>query len=133
MDLPYVDGFLLAIPKQNLEAYKEMATTGARIWMKHGALDYKECVGEDVMPQAPEGTPADMEGPGQFPTLLDLKEEVAVFSFIVFKSRAHRDEVNAKVMADPEMSPEQYANTPMPFEMSRMYYGGFQTIVDGNA
>ena len=128
--MPYVDGFVIAIPKKNLEDYKKMAEKGRDIWMKHGAVDYKECVGEDMNPNMDEiGVDENMKA-GTFPQLVNAKEaEVVVFSYIVFKSRAHRDEVNAKVMSDPEMSPEAFKDKPMPFEMNRMCYGGFESIV----
>jgi uncharacterized protein YbaA (DUF1428 family) len=117
--MSYVDGFVIPVPKKNLKTYARMARQGAKMWMKHGALDYRECVGDDLQPKW--GMP--------FPKLLKLKPgETAVFSYIVFKSRAHRDRVNAKVMKDPEMtgSPQE-----MPFDMKRMVYGGFKTLVEG--
>jgi len=115
--MQYVDGYVLPVPKKNLKAYARMARLGKRMWMKHGALDYKECVGDDLTPKW--GTP--------FSQPLKLKPgETAVFSYIVFKSRAHRDRVNAKVMKD-------MANvaTPkdMPFDVKRMVYGGFKVLV----
>ncbi len=89
----YVDGYVLPVPKKNLKAYIRMAQMGKRMWRKHGALDYKECVGEDVKPKW--GCP--------FPRMMKLKPgETVVFSYIVFKSRAHRDRVNAKVMKEME-------------------------------
>ncbi|QQR54996.1 DUF1428 domain-containing protein [Candidatus Peregrinibacteria bacterium] len=130
---PYVDGFVLAIKKDKLDAYKQMASLGGKIWMKHGALAYYECVGEDMTPpqmEMPEDHP-DMGKMMTFPEMLKTSvEEVPVFSFIIFKSREHRDEVNAKVMADPEMSPEQYKDMEMPMDMNRMAYGGFQSFVN---
>lgn len=130
---PYVDGFVLAVKKDKLDSYKEMASLGGRIWMKHGALAYYECVGEDMtLPQMdmPEGH-AEMGRAMTFPELAKTNEdEVPVFSFIIFESREHRDEVNAKVMADPEMSPEQYEGKEMPFDMNRMAYGGFSSFVN---
>ncbi len=133
---PYVDGFVLAIKKDKLEDYKTMATLGGKVWMKHGALAYYECLGEDLTPphmDMPEGAPA-MPKMMTFPEMLHTKEdEVPVFSFIVFRSREHRDEVNAKVMADPEMSPEQFKDMEMPMEMDRMAYGGFQSFVNHQA
>lgn len=130
---PYVDGFVLAIKKDKLDAYKEMASLGGKIWMKHGALAYYECVGEDMTPpqmEMPEGH-SDMGKMMTFPEMLKTSaEEVPVFSFIVFNSREHRDEVNAKVMADPEMSPEEYKDMEMPLDMNRMAYGGFQSFVN---
>lgn len=119
----YVDGFVLPVPKANLEAYKQMASTAAVVWKEHGALDYKECVLEH----------ARIEGMFSFLDLAGAKEdETVVFAFIVYKSRAHRDEVNAKVMADPrlnEMCPDKNPAAAMPFDITRMAYGGFQTIV----
>ena len=117
--MSYVDGFVIPVPKKNLKAYTRMARQGARMWMKHGALDYKECVGDDL--QVKWGLP--------FPSLLKLKPgETVVFSYIVFKSRAHRDRVNAKVIKEMEK-----ASPPkeMPFDMKRMVYGGFKTLVEG--
>ena len=113
----YVDGYVLAVPKKNLKAYASMAELGAKMWMKHGALDYKECVGEDLKTRW--GT--------SFSKMMQLKPgETVVFSYIVFKSRAHRDRVNAKVMKEMEkMSPKE-----MPFDMKRMVYGGFKVLVD---
>lgn len=130
---PYVDGFVLAIKKDKLDEYKEMASLGGRIWMKHGALAYYECLGEDMAPSQME-MPEECSGMMTFPAMLKTSaDEVPVFSFIVFSSREHRDEVNAKVMADPEMNPEQYAGKEMPFDMNRMAYGGFQSFVNHQA
>ncbi len=123
--MKYVDGYVLVVPKKNLEAYKKMATGAGKVWMKHGALDYKECIGEDLKP--------DMGGMKvtTFPVALKLKPtELAVFSYIVYKSRKHRDQVNAKVMKDPFMNNSNYKDKPMPFDMARMLYGGFEVIVD---
>src|SRR3954469_18294252 len=90
----YVDGFVLVVPKNKVESYKKMARWGEKLWKKHGALDYKECVADDM--RAKFGLP--------FPKLTKTKSgEVVVFSFITFKSRKHRDDVNKKVMADPVM------------------------------
>ncbi len=114
----YVDGFVIPILKKNLPAYRRMAREGGELWMKHGALEYKECVAED--PRAPWALP--------FPKMLKLKKgETVVFSFIVFKSRAHRDKVNAKVMKEV---PADMQGAKMPFDPKRMAYGGFTTIVD---
>lgn len=119
----YVDGYVIVIPKKNLEAYKKMATVGAKVWMKYGALDYKECVIEDAKPPhvvLPFGKLANAG-----------KNETVVFSYILYKSRAHRDMVNKKVMKDPMMDQKKWENKPMPFDMKRMAYGGFEVIVDG--
>jgi uncharacterized protein YbaA (DUF1428 family) len=117
--MSYVDGFLLPMPKKNVAAYRRIAAKAGKVWREHGALDYKECVGDDL--QSKCGIP--------FPKLAKLKSsETVVFAYIVFKSRAHRDRVNAKVMKDPRianMSPEK-----MPFDVKRMVYGGFKVIVD---
>ena len=114
--MSYVDGFLIPVPKKNLAAYKKMATLGKKMWLKYGALDYKECVGDDLEPQW--ALP--------FPKQMKLKKgEVPVFSFIIYKNRKHRDAVNKKVMANMgEMSQK------MPFDMKRMAYGGFAVLVE---
>lgn len=120
--MTYVDGFVIPMPKKNLAAYKKMAAQGAAAWKKHGALEYFECVGDDLSPKGMPGMKITT-----FPTLAKVKAgETVVFAFIVYKSKAHRDAVNKKVMK--EMS----AQTPpatMPFDMKRMAYGGFKTIV----
>jgi uncharacterized protein YbaA (DUF1428 family) len=116
----YVDGYVLVVPKKNLQAYRRMAQKAGRTWRKYGALDYKECVGEDLKSKC--GTP--------FPQMLKLKPgETVVFAYVVFKSRAHRDQVNAKVMSDASLTADMQ-NMPMPFDMKRMVYGGFKVIVD---
>jgi uncharacterized protein YbaA (DUF1428 family) len=121
----YVDGFLIVVPRHKLDAYRTMAEEGREIWLKHGAIDYKECVGDDLNPKM-----GDME-PLSFPALTKLAaDEVLIFSFIVYNSRQHRDEVNAKVMSDPAMSPERMKDMPMPFDMKRFSYGGFEVLVD---
>jgi uncharacterized protein YbaA (DUF1428 family) len=129
--MKYVDGFLIVVPTDKLDQYRKMAEEGRDVWMKHGALDYKECVGEDLQPKM-EGMEG-MEGMETlpFPTLTGLAaNESLIFSFIVYHSRKHRDEVNAKVMSDPAMSPEVMKDKPMPFDMKRFSYGGFEVIVD---
>jgi uncharacterized protein YbaA (DUF1428 family) len=116
----YVDGFLLAIPKKNIPAYRRMAKKASTIWKEYGALDYKECVGDDL--NVKMATP--------FPRLLKLKPgETVVFSYIVFKSRAHRDRVNAKVMKDPRVA-DMCDPKSMPFDVKRMLYGGFKVLVE---
>jgi uncharacterized protein YbaA (DUF1428 family) len=118
--MTYVDGFLLPVPKKNLKKYAVMARAGARVWKKHGALDYKECVGDDLKP--PMGM--------AFPKLVKPKKgETVVFSFITYKSRAHRDAVNKKVMTDPGML-EACKDMEMPFDLKRMCYGGFKVLVE---
>jgi len=116
--MKYVDGYVLPVPKKNLKAYRLMAQKAGKVWRKHGALDYKECVGDDL--KTKWGTP--------FPRTMKLKPgEAVVFSYIVFKSRAHRDRVNAKVMKEMEKMCEP---KDMPFDMKRMVYGGFKILVD---
>jgi uncharacterized protein YbaA (DUF1428 family) len=116
----YVDGFLLPVPKKNLQAYRRMAQKAGKIWRKYGALDYKECAGNDL--KVKMGVP--------FPRTVKLKRgETVVFSYIVFKSRAHRDRVNAKVMKDPRIK-DMCDPKDMPFNVKRMTYGGFKVLVD---
>jgi uncharacterized protein YbaA (DUF1428 family) len=115
----YVDGFLLAVPKRHLDAYRRMSQKAGRIWREYGALEYLECVGDDL--KVKFGVP--------FPKTAKAKAgEVVVFSWILYKSRAHRDKVNGKVMLDPRML--RMMNEPMPFDVKRMSYGGFKTLVD---
>ena len=116
----YVDGFVLPVPKKNLKAYGHMAQKAGKIWREYGALDYKECVGDDL--DVKFGTP--------FTRQIKLKPgETVVFAYIVFKSRAHRDLVNAKVMKDPRLADSMDEKT-MPFDAKRMVYGGFNVLVD---
>ena len=116
--MKYVDGYILPLPKKNLQAYRRMAQEAGKVWLKHGALDYKECVGDDL--KTKWGIP--------FPRMMKLKPgEVVVFSYVVFKSRDHRDRVNAKVMK--EMA-ETCGTKEMPFDVKRMVYGGFKILVD---
>lgn len=125
--MKYVDGFVVAIPEDKVEAYRKIAEEGARIWKKHGALEYVECVGEDLNPEPPGGMEL-----RTFPQLAGARPgETVIFSYIVFNSREHRDEVNAAVMNDPAMSPEQAGSWEMPYDMARMAYGGFEVIVEG--
>ncbi len=115
----YVDGFVLPVPKDKIEIYRGIAEKAAVVWKEHGALDYRECVGDDMEAK-------DMV---DFPTMAQAKpDEIVIFAYIVFKSREHRDEVNAKVMADPRIS-EMCSPEEMPFDCKRMAYGGFKTIV----
>lgn len=114
----YIDGYVLPLPKKNLKAYARMARWGRDTWMKHGALDYKECVGDDLR----------VKGMLPFPKAFKLKAgEVPVFSYIVFKSRAHRDKVNKKVMKEVAGAD---CSKDMPFDVKRMAYGGFKAIVE---
>ena len=118
----YVDGFVLVVPKNRLAEYKKMARQGAKIWKKYGALDYKECQLDDAKPPWVELT---------FPKLAKARRNETVwFSYIVYKSKKHRDQVNKRVMADPAMQsgdPDHMKN--MPFDMKRMAYGGFKVEV----
>jgi uncharacterized protein YbaA (DUF1428 family) len=117
--MSYVDGFVLVVPKKNTKAYEKMARMGGKAWMKHGALQYFECRGDDLNIKMI---------PMTFPKLTKLKPtETVYFSFIIYKSRAHRDAVNKKVMADPELNK---APKRMPFDMKRMAMGGFKTVVE---
>jgi uncharacterized protein YbaA (DUF1428 family) len=116
----YVDGFLVPVPKRNLDAYRRIARKSGKIWREHGALEYRECVAEDV--QMGEVT--------SFPRSVQLKRgETVVFSWIVFKSRADRDRVNAKVMKDPRLA-DMMDPKAIPFDSKRMIYGGFDVVVD---
>ena len=127
---PYVDGYVLPIKKDKLNEYKEMAIKGGEIWMKHGALSYFECAGDDLTPHMGEHVEGDAMQIMTFPDLMKTSpDETVVFAFVIYESRAHRDEVNAKVMADPEMDPAQYEGKEMPMDPSRMAYGGFTSIV----
>ena len=120
----YVDGFVLVVPKKNVAAYRKMAKEGAKIWKKYGALDYKECIGDDLSPNM-GGMPA-----LTFPKLGKVKKgETIWFSFIVYKNRKHRDTVNRKVMAYFDKKYADKKDHDMPFDMKRMAYGGFKTIV----
>jgi uncharacterized protein YbaA (DUF1428 family) len=118
--MSYVDGFILPIPKKNLQAYRRIAQKAGKIWKEHGALGYMECVGDDVKPGKLTS----------FPQSVKLKpNETVVFSWIVFKSRAHRDRVNKKVMEDPRLT-SMMDPKDMPFDSKRMVYGGFKPLVD---
>lgn len=116
----YVDAFVIPISKKKLPAYRKMAQVGAKTWKKYGALEYFECVGDDLSPA--------WTGVKFLKMAKARKGETVIFSFIVYKSRKHRDSVNAKVMKDPIMNEPQ--NFPMPFDMKRMAVGGFKTIVE---
>jgi uncharacterized protein YbaA (DUF1428 family) len=117
--MSYVDGYVLPIPKRNVAAYARMARMGGKVWRDHGALEYFECVGDDLDVHC---------GPG-FAKQLRLKRgETVVFAWIVFKSKAHRDRVNAKVMRDPRLAGMDPSR--MPFDVGRMVYGGFKVLVD---
>jgi uncharacterized protein YbaA (DUF1428 family) len=116
----YVDGFVLPIPKKNLQVYRSIAQKAGKIWREHGALQYIEAAGDDL----------DVKFGVSFPKTIKLKPgETVLISFILYKSRAHRDRVNAKVMADPRMN-KMMEKGPMPFEVKRMVFGGFKLLVD---
>jgi uncharacterized protein YbaA (DUF1428 family) len=118
--MSYVDGFVLPLPKKNLQAYRRMAQKAGRVWREHGALEFRECAGDDL--DVKMGVP--------FLKMVKLKpDETVVFSWIVYKSRAHRDRVNAKVMKDPRLA-EMMDPKAMPFDVKRMVYGGFKVLVD---
>ena len=117
----YVDGYVLPVPKKNLQAYRRMAQQAGKVWRDHGALEYAECVADDV--KAGKLT--------SFPQSVKLKPgEIVVFSWIVFKSRAHRDRVNAKVMKDPRLA-NMMDPKALPFDGKRMIWGGFKVLVEG--
>lgn len=118
--MSYVDGFLIPVPKKNLEAYRRIARKAGKVWREHGALDYKECVADDVKPGKWTS----------FPQAVKLKPGEAVwFSYIVYKSRKHRDRVNAKVMKDKRLAGMMDPKA-MPFDGRRMMWGGFKVVVD---
>lgn len=116
----YVDGFVLPLPKKNLAAYRKMAAMASKVWREHGALQYCECVGDDL--DVKMGLP--------FTKGVKLKpDETVVFAWIYYKSKAHRDRVNAKVMKDPRLA-ECCDSKNMPFNVKKMMYGGFQVLVE---
>ena len=116
----YIDGYVLPVPKKNLRAYRRMAETAGKIWREHGALEYRECAGDDL--KVKFGVP--------FPRSVKAKPgETVVFSWIVFKSRGHRDRVNSKVMKDPRLA-NMCDEKSMPFDCKRMAWGGFKMLVD---
>ena len=117
----YVDGFVLPVPKKNLQAYRRMAQLAGKVWRDHGALDYKECIGDDLKVKPGCGIP--------FSRMAKVKPgEVVFFSYIVYKSRMHRDRVNAKVMKDPRLAKMMDPGS-IPFDVKRMAYGGFKVLV----
>jgi uncharacterized protein YbaA (DUF1428 family) len=119
--MSYVDGFVLAVPKAGLEAYREMARLGGEVWMELGAKAYVECIGDDV----PMGELT------SFPRAVQAKDdEVVVFSWIVYESRESRDAINAKAMADPRLKMDPAS---MPFDGKRMIYGGFKPFLERKA
>lgn len=123
----YVDGFVLVVPKDKKEEYRKMAEGGRDSWMKHGALEYFECIGDDLKQQEMNDDKSrsftEMAGANN--------DEDVWFSFIVFESKKHRDEVNKKVMVEMGEAYDEQSNFVSPFEMNKMAYGGFETIVEG--
>ena len=118
--MSYVDGFVVPVPKKKLQAYRNMARKAGKIWREHGALQFRECVADDV--KVGKRT--------SFPRSVKLKSgETVMFSYIVFKSRSHRDSVNARVMKDPRLA-DMMDPKAMPFDAKRMIYGGFKVMVD---
>lgn len=116
----YVDGFVVPVPTRNLDAYRRMAEEAGKVWREHGALEFRECVADDVKPGKLTS----------FPQSVQLKDdETVVFSWIVYESREKRDEVNAKVMSDPRLA-AMMDPKDMPFDGARMFFGGFKTIVE---
>ena len=119
--MQYVDGFLVPVPKKNLDAYRRMSQKAGKIWREHGALQYVEAAGDDL----------DVKFGVSFTKVMKPKPgETIVFSWIVYKSRKHRDQVNAKVMSDPRLAKMMDPKAPMPFDVKRMVYGGFEFIVN---
>ena len=119
--MKYVDGFVLAVPTKNLTAYRKVSTAWGKVWRKYGAREYGEAVGDDL----------EVKYGVSFTKLVKPKRgETVVFSWIVFKSRAHRDQVNQKVMSDPSLQ-KMMEKGPMPFDLKRMAYGGFKFLVEG--
>ena len=119
--MKYVDGFVLAVPQKNLAAYRKLAAAAGKVWRKHGALEYVEAVADDL----------NVKFGVSFKDLVKPKRgETVVFSWIVFKSRAHRDQVNKKVMADPSLR-KMMEKSPMTFDHKRMAWGGFKFLVEG--
>jgi uncharacterized protein YbaA (DUF1428 family) len=118
--VPYVDGFVVPVPKKKLAAYVQMARKAGKVWREYGALSYTECAADDVKPGKLTS----------FPQSVKLKAgEIAVLSFITYKSRAHRDSVNKKAMKDPRLA-DMMNPKNMPFDGKRMIFGGFKSIVD---
>jgi uncharacterized protein YbaA (DUF1428 family) len=118
--MAYVDGFLIPVPRKNLAAYRRMSQKAGKVWKEHGALEYRECVGDDLK----------VKGITPFPRQLRTKPgETVVFSWVVYRSKAQRDRINAKVMKDPRLA-NMMDPKDMPFDSKRMVYGGFKVLVD---
>lgn len=117
--MSYVDGYTIPIRKKDIATYKRIATAAGKVWRDHGALDYKECIGDDM----------ELKGCTPLAKVMRLKKgETLVFAYILYKSRAHRDKVNAKVMKDPRIASVDF--TAMPFDPKRMGYAGYKVVVD---
>jgi uncharacterized protein YbaA (DUF1428 family) len=117
--MSYVDGYVLPVPRKNLDAYRRMARKAGKVWCEHGALAYHECVADDVQPGKVTS----------FPQAVKLKpDETVIFAWIVYRSRAQRDRINKKVMADPRLA-EMADPKKLPFDGKRMFWGGFKTLV----
>ena len=117
--MAYVDGYILPVPKRNIAAYRRMAKTASKVWRDHGALEYVECIADDVKPGKHTS----------FPQSVKLKPgEIVIFAYIVYKSRAQRDRVNAKVMKDPRLAKSMDPKA-MPFDAKRMFWGGFKVLI----
>ena len=116
----YVDGYVIPVPKRKVQAYRRMARKAGKVWIEYGALEFRECVGDDLK----------IKGTASFTRAARAKAgETVFFSWIVYKSRAHRDRVNAKVIKDPRLA-DMMNTTAMPFDVKRMVYGGFRALVD---
>jgi uncharacterized protein YbaA (DUF1428 family) len=116
----YVDGFVIPVPKRNVQMYRRMAQKAGKVWIEHGALEFRECIGDDLK----------VKGMTPFPRVARARRgDTVFFSWIVYKSRAHRDRVNAKVMKDPRIA-NMTDEKAMPFDTKRMVYGGFKVLVD---
>lgn len=123
---PYVDGYVLPVPTDRLDDYKKMAEIAAKVWVKHGALQYYECKGQDMKPDMAAESAFSCR---LFPEMVGASDnETIIFAFVVYKSKEHRDEVNAKVMQDPEMA-EGCDEDNMPFDPRKMAFGGFEAFV----
>ncbi|WP_104202844.1 DUF1428 domain-containing protein [Billgrantia saliphila] len=117
--MKYIDGFVLPVPKDKLDEYIAIARQAGEVWREYGALEYMECVADDVQPGKLTS----------FPQSVDLKEgETVIFSYIVYESREQRDQVNEKVMQDPRIA--GFDPKTMPFDMKRMFWGGFKAVVE---
>lgn len=124
--MPYVDGFVIPIPKKNVAKYRKMATKAGKVWMEHGALEYRECIGDELS----FTDPASGKTTTTFPRTLRLKkDETAILAWIVYRDKAHRDRVNRLVMKDPRIA-SMMDPKAMPFDEKRMNYGGFKVVVD---